>query len=142
MENTNLTTRQWNLYNYIKKMTETTQFWVTKENILDNVEGYEEIDESKDQLNQKAFQQVRADIKKLRENATLQKMVITKYGGYRLAESQEEAEEYLKRQWHKIVGMIERAKIQEEKMKLDGQIRFVEDGSKARQYLEAYVRGE
>lgn len=143
MENTKLTTRQWNLYNFIKKMTEETTFWVTKEDIIVSVDGYDKIEEGKDQLNQKAFKQVRNDIRKLRECPTLQKMVITKFGGYRLAETKEQADEYLNHQWVKIVGMIERAKLQEQKMKMDGQMRLVEDDSRARKYLESYVsKGE
>ena len=39
--------------------------------------------------------------------------------------------------------MIERANLQEQKIKMDGQMRLVEDGSRARKYLESYVsKGE
>ena len=93
-----LTTRQWNLYNYLK---ENTDIYLTKEQIVANVDGYIYKD-WQNEHNQNAFRQLRDDIRNINSNQTrIQKIIISNKIGYKLA-TEKEFESWKISQWKLI----------------------------------------
>ena len=133
-----LTTRQWNLYNYLK---ENTDIYLTKEHIVANVDGYIYKD-WQNEHNQNAFRQLRDDIRKINSNQTrIQKIIISNKVDYKLA-TEKEFEDWKYRQWKMIKGKLFRMGIIDDKARKNNQLKLVEDNSKARVYVEAFVEGD
>lgn len=130
-----LTTRQWNLYNYLK---ENTDIYLTKEQIVANVDGYKYKD-WQNEHNQNAFRQLRDDIRNINSNQTrIQKIIISNKIGYKLA-TEKEFESWKKSQWKLIKRKLYRMGVIDDKALKNNQMRLVEDGSNARLYVESFV---
>ena len=130
-----LTTRQWNLYNYLK---ENTDIYLTKEQIVANVDGYKYKD-WQNEHNQNAFRQLRDDIRKINSNQTrIQKIIISNKVGYKLA-TEKEFESWKISQWKLIKRKLYRMGVIDDKALKNNQMRLVEDGSNARLYVESFV---
>lgn len=130
-----LTTRQWNLYNYLK---ENTDIYLTKEQIVANVEGYKYKD-WQNEHNQNAFRQLRDDIRNINSNQTrIQKIIISNKIGYKLA-TEKEFESWKISQWKLIKRKLYRMGVIDDKALKNNQMRLVEDGSNARLYVESFV---
>lgn len=130
-----LTTRQWNLYNYLK---ENTDIYLTKEQIVANVDGYIYKD-WQNEHNQNAFRQLRDDIRNINSNQTrIQKIIISNKIGYKLA-TEKEFESWKISQWKLIKRKLYRMGIIDDKALKNNQMRLVEDGSNARLYVESFV---
>ena len=130
-----LTTRQWNLYNYLK---ENTDIYLTKEQIVANVDGYT-FNDWQTEHNQSAYSQLRDDIRKINSNQTrIQKIIISNKVGYKLA-TEKEFEKWKISQWKHIKRKLYRMGIIDDKALKNNQLRLVEDGSNARLYVEAFV---
>lgn len=133
-----LTTRQWNLYNYLK---ENTDIYLTKEQIVANVDGYT-FNSWQNEHNQSAYSQLRDDIRKINSNQTrIQKIIISNKVGYKLA-TEKEFEDWKYRQWKMIKGKLFRMGIIDDKARKNNQLKLIEDNSKARVYVEAFVEGD
>ena len=130
-----LTTRQWNLYNYLK---ENTDIYLTKEQIVENVDGYIYKD-WQNEHNQNAFRQLRDDIRNINSNQTrIQKIIISNKIGYKLA-TEKEFESWKISQWKLIKRKLYRMGVIDDKALKNNQMRLVEDGSNARLYVESFV---
>ena len=130
-----LTTRQWNLYNYLK---ENTDIYLTKEQIVANVDGYIYKD-WQNEHNQNAFRQLRDDIRNINSNQTrIQKIIISNKIGYKLA-TEKEFESWKISQWKLIKRNLYRMGVIDDKALKNNQMRLVEDGSNARLYVESFV---
>ena len=130
-----LTTRQWNLYNYLK---ENTDIYLTKEHIVANVDGYIYKD-WQNEHNQNAFRQLRDDIRNINSNQTrIQKIIISNKIGYKLA-TEKEFESWKISQWKLIKRKLYRMGVIDDKALKNNQMRLVEDGSNARLYVESFV---
>lgn len=130
-----LTTRQWNLYNYLK---ENTDIYLTKEQIVANVDGYIYKD-WQNEHNQNAFRQLRDDIRNINSNQTrIQKIIISNKIGYKLA-TEKEFESWKISQWKLIKRKLYRMGVIDDKALKNNQMRLVEDGSNARLYVESFV---
>lgn len=130
-----LTTRQWNLYNYLK---ENTDIYLTKEQIVANVDGYNYKD-WQNEHNQNAFRQLRDDIRNINSNQTrIQKIIISNKIGYKLA-TEKEFESWKISQWKLIKRKLYRMGVIDDKALKNNQMRLVEDGSNARLYVESFV---
>lgn len=130
-----LTTRQWNLYNYLK---ENTDIYLTKEQIVANVDGYT-YNDWQTEHNQNAYSQLRGDIRKINSNQTrIQKIIISNKIGYKLA-TEKEFEKWKISQWKLIKRKLYRMGVIDDKALKNNQMRLVEDGSNARLYVEAFV---
>lgn len=130
-----LTTRQWNLYNYLK---ENTDSYLTKEQIVANVDGYKYKD-WQNEHNQNAFRQLRDDIRNINSNQTrIQKIIISNKIGYKLA-TEKEFESWKISQWKLIKRKLYRMGVIDDKALKNNQMRLVEDGSNARLYVESFV---
>ena len=130
-----LTTRQWNLYNYLK---ENTDIYLTKEQIVTNVDGYIYKD-WQNEHNQNAFRQLRDDIRNINSNQTrIQKIIISNKIGYKLA-TEKEFESWKISQWKLIKRKLYRMGVIDDKALKNNQMRLVEDGSNARLYVESFV---
>ena len=130
-----LTTRQWNLYNYLK---ENTDIYLTKEQIVANVDGYIYKD-WQNEHNQNAFRQLRDDIRNPNSNQTrIQKIIISNKIGYKLA-TEKEFESWKISQWKLIKRKLYRMGGIDDKALKNNQMRLVEDGSNARLYVESFV---
>ena len=130
-----LTTRQWNLYNYLK---ENTDIYLTKEQIVANVDGYIYKD-WQNEHNQNAYRQLRDDIRNINSNQTrIQKIIISNKIGYKLA-TEKEFESWKISQWKLIKRKLYRMGVIDDKALKNNQMRLVEDGSNARLYVESFV---
>ena len=130
-----LTTRQWNLYNYLK---ENTDIYLTKEQIVANVDGYK-YKYWQNEHNQNAFRQLRDDIRNINSNQTrIQKIIISNKIGYKLA-TEKEFESWKISQWKLIKRKLYRMGVIDDKALKNNQMRLVEDGSNARLYVESFV---
>ena len=130
-----ITTRQWNLYNYLK---ENTDIYLTKEQIVANVDGYKYKD-WQNEHNQNAFRQLRDDIRNINSNQTrIQKIIISNKIGYKLA-TEKEFESWKISQWKLIKRKLYRMGVIDDKALKNNQMRLVEDGSNARLYVESFV---
>lgn len=130
-----LTTRQWNLYNYLK---ENTDIYLKKEQIVANVDGYIYKD-WQNEHNQNAFRQLRDDIRNINSNQTrIQKIIISNKIGYKLA-TEKEFESWKISQWKLIKRKLYRMGVIDDKALKNNQMRLVEDGSNARLYVESFV---
>ena len=130
-----LTTRQWNLYNYLK---ENTDIYLTKEQIVANVDGYIYKD-WQNEHNQNAFRQLRDDIRNINSNQTrIQKIIISNKIGYKLA-TEKEFESWKISQQKLIKRKLYRMGVIDDKALKNNQMRLVEDGSNARLYVESFV---
>ena len=130
-----LTTRQWNLYNYLK---EKTDLYLTREQIVANVDGYIYKD-WQNEHNQNAFRQLRDDIRNINSNQTrIQKIIISNKIGYKLA-TEKEFESWKISQWKLIKRKLYRMGVIDDKALKNNQMRLVEDGSNARLYVESFV---
>ena len=130
-----LTTRQWNLYNYLK---ENTDIYLTKEQIVANVDGYT-FNSWQNEHNQSAYSQLRNDIRKINSNQTrIQKIIISNKVGYKLA-TEKEFESWKISQWKLIKRKLYRMGVIDDKALKNNQMRLVEDGSNARLYVESFV---
>ena len=130
-----LTTRQWNLYNYLK---ENTDIYLTKEQIVENVDGYIYKD-WKNEHNKNAFRQLRDDIRNINSNQTrIQKIIISNKIGYKLA-TEKEFESWKISQWKLIKRKLYRMGVIDDKALKNNQMLLVEDGSNARLYVESFV---
>lgn len=130
-----LTTRQWKLYNYLK---ENTDIYLTKEQIVANVDGYKYKD-WQNEHNQNAFRQLRDDIRNINSNQTrIQKIIISNKIGYKLA-TEKEFESWKISQWKLIKRKLYRMGVIDDKALKNNQMRLVEDGSNARLYVESFV---
>ena len=130
-----LTTRQWNLYNYLK---ENTDIYLSKEQIVANVDGYIYKD-WQNEHNQNAFRQLRDNIRNINSNQTrIQKIIISNKIGYKLA-TEKEFESWKISQWKLIKRKLYRMGVIDDKALKNNQMRLVEDGSNARLYVESFV---
>ena len=130
-----LTTRQWNLYNYLK---ENTDIYLTKEQIVANVDGYIYKD-WQNEHNQNAFRQLRDDIRNINSNQTrIQKIIISNKIGYKVA-TEKEFESWKISEWKLIKRKLYRMGVIDDKALKNNQMRLVEDGSNARLYVESFV---
>lgn len=117
-----LTKRQWRLYNYLKAATG----YVTQYELALNLETEYPTTQKdlQDFHNCKARKDMTADIRAINKSDIIQKMIIANAKGVKLA-TEAEAERYIKARYASIFRQLERARKIERKAGLDGQFKLV-----------------
>lgn len=116
-ENKELTTRQWQLYKYLKDHYEADKF-IPKKEIADAI-GYAWNDKS-----DRNGREIESDVAALNEDGNIQKVIISSTKGYKIA-NQEEAGEWLHKDWLSILKLIKRHMFKRRKCRLNKQMRIV-----------------
>ena len=115
-----LTTRQYNLYKYLK---EQDDYKHLKE-IVEETGLYGELPET-DINNSNAIRQLKKDIQALKKSGIIQTVILScTFKGVKIA-SKEEYEDYSKRIWAAINRRAKLQALQDKKAGLDGQMRLV-----------------
>ena len=118
--NNDLTTRQYNLYKYLK---EQDDYKHLKE-IVEETGLYGELPET-DINNSTAIRTLKKDIRKLRESGVIQTVIFSCTSrGVKIA-TKEEYKEYSEKKWKAIKKVIKLQALQDKKAGLDGQYRLV-----------------
>lgn len=118
--NNDLTTRQYNLYKYLK---EQDDYKHLKE-IVEETGLYGELPET-DINNSNAIRQLKKDIQALKKSGIIQTVILScTFKGVKIA-SKEEYEDYSKRIWAAINRRAKLQALQDKKAGLDGQYRLV-----------------
>ena len=96
-----LTTKQWQLYKYLKEHYEPSR-WISKKELAEAL-GYE----AEDYNPRGNYREIESDVLAINEDETIQKVVISSRNGYKIA-NKEEAEEWLHNDWINILKGIKR----------------------------------
>lgn len=117
-----LTPRQWKLYEFLKKQ----NGWVTQYEIALNLEVEYPCTQSEfeDFHNSNARKLITADIRAINKSDVIQKMILSTGRGIKLA-TEEEATKYIKSKYAAIFRQLNLARKLERKAGLDGQMRIV-----------------
>lgn len=137
-----LTTRQWELYNFIKN-----NDGVSQEDICQNIAGYVWNDNPKVHDN---CLSIWRDVEQLNNSPEIEKVIIrNKENLYKLCETREEILDYVNGQKNKLIRAAIRLRVASNKLKLDGQMKIIStkddpiDGnSQARDFVETFKRKE
>ena len=119
-----LTPRQWALYNYVKDMNDTwtTQYGVAR--ALSMLDGYyTDFENAEDFHDSLARMQMTADIRAINDSDVIQKIIISSPKGIKLA-NKEEFDRYIRKEIMAAVRKLMRAKRKAEKGNRDGQMRI------------------
>lgn len=123
---TELNSRQWQLYRYLKKH---KGEWKKLDEVIAETGLYNE---------SRGYRTLKADIRALKNSEVIQMVLSTDtVKGVKLATKKEYAE-YSKRRWKAIIKMIELQRHQDKKAGLDGQYRLVFNQEKP--VIESFVK--
>lgn len=123
--NSELTPRQWALYNYVKDMNDTwtTQYGVAR--ALSMLDGYyTDFENAENFHNSLARMQMTADIRAINDSSVIQKVIISSPKGIKLA-NKDEFDRYIRKEIMAAVRRLMRAKRKAAKGSRDGQMRIV-----------------
>jgi len=110
-----MNTRQWKLYEFLKTQTE----YLSRKEIMDQTNLY---DNNKRLLTH--------DLQVIKENPTINRILITSRKGIKIAETKEEANEYLEREKMEVLSRFKRYLIQSKQWGLDNQTQIVWNSEK------------
>lgn len=123
-----LTTKQWQLYKYLKEHYEPEK-WIGKKELSDSL-GYKW-----DEKTDRNGREIESDVSAINQDDTIQKVIISSPKGYKIA-NREEAEEWLHKDWIAILKQIKRHMFKRRKCRLNKQMRLVFDSE--RDTIEAF----
>lgn len=135
-----LTTRQWALYHYLRDMNDT---WTTQYNAvkaLNMLDGFYEKPDINNFHDSAARQQMTADIRAINDSAVIQKIIISSKNGIKLA-NKEEFETYIEKEISAALRRLIRARRKARKGSLDNQFR-IPLGKYERDYIQAYINSD
>lgn len=118
----NLTTRQWQLYKYLKDHYAEDVF-ISKKELSDNL-GYHWNEKS-----DRNGRDIEADVLAINDDAIIHKVIISSPKGYKIA-SEAEAGSWLFDDWKKIEKLIKRHMYKRRKCQLNRQMRIVFNSEK------------
>ena len=116
-EKKELTTRQWQLYKYLKLHYEPDKF-ISKKELADAL-GY-----SWNEKSDRNGRDIESDVAALNEDETIQKVIISSSKGYKIA-NKEEAFDWLHKDWISILKAIKRHMFKRRKCRLNKRMRIV-----------------
>lgn len=130
-----LTPRQWRLYNFLKERDEwTTQFDIAR--TLCDCYPFNKEDELTPFHDTPARQNITDDIRAINDCAVIQKIILSSAKGVKLA-TEAEAERFINSRYASIIRQLERVRKIERKAGLDGQMRLVFGGE--REIVQAFT---
>lgn len=118
-----LNSRQWALYNYVKSMNDT---WTTQWNVakaLYLLDGYYAIEDKENFHDTHTRHLMTADIRAINESSVIQKVIISSGKGIKIA-NKDEFDRYIKKERMAAIRRLVRVRIKEKKGSLDGQTRI------------------
>lgn len=139
MKDTTLTPRQWNVYVFLREyFVENPNTYVSKETLVNNFKLSFNLNPNQEEHNSTAYANLRKDIRAINECATIQKIIVSNRNGYKIANEKEAIAYYQKRR-RDALKILCRVNDVKTRIKNNGQMRFVEDDSKARQVIETFM---
>ena len=134
-----LTTRQWALYNYLKERGDEWTYQATCASEIPeyNYDGNEDFSLFHDSA---ARLQMTADIRAINDSDVIQKIIISSKNGIKLA-NKEEFETYIEKEISAALRRLIRARRKAKKGSLDNQFR-IPLGKYERDYIQAYINSD
>lgn len=131
-----LTTRQWKLYKYLKERGDEWTYQAICASAIDeyNYDGKEDFSLFHDSA---ARHQMTADIRAINDSTVVQKIIISSKNGIKLA-NKEEFEMHIKKEISSAVRRLMRAKRKAKKGSLDNQFKII-FGEYERDYIQAFI---
>lgn len=141
-----LTPIDWELYNFIKQYTlEHPHQYVTHEQICEALPHIFKMNHTA--VNKKCCSNIQAHILKINESPEIEKIIIYKGQAYKLAESEEEAINFIDVKFQERMNRLShRMALLKDKVKRDGQGKLMStrcvpmEDSQGRPYVETYVK--
>ena len=131
-EEKKLTTRQWDLYNFLKSQFEEGRY-ISKKEICANLPQHYEYDTKATRL----CRTIENDIREINECPIIQKIIVSNHSGYKIG-SKEECEEYIEKRFNRDLKNLKLNWALSKKVNLDGQMRLTIN--KERDFIEAFIR--
>lgn len=134
-----LNSRQWALYNYLKKR---GNVWISQWLLAASIPEYEYDYKSEDARlfhDSKARKTMTADIRAINDSGVIQKVIMTGAKGVKLA-TREEFETYIKSEFSAVFRKLKRVRTKAKKAGLDKQMRIVFNTE--RDTIEAFIDNE
>lgn len=132
-----LNSRQWALYNYVKSMNDT---WTTQWNVakaLYLLDGFYAIEDRATFHDSPTRLQMTADIRAINESSVIQKVIISSGKGIKIA-NKEEFKRYIQKERSAAIRRLMRVRIKERKGAMDGQGRIT-FGEYERDTIKAFI---
>lgn len=136
MKEAKLNSRQWKLYEYLKQQTE----YVSLKKIVENLSSEYEYNEAAGVTfnNSKARRILTDDLQAIKENPTIQKVLLTSPAGIKLAQDEAEAKLYFEKEEIRLAKEWRRLWISKRKALQDGQTYMVFNSERG--IVEAFNR--
>lgn len=136
MKEAKLNSRQWKLYEYLKQQTE----YVSLKKIVENLSSEYEYNEASGVTfnNSKARRILTDDLQAIKENPTIQKVLLTSPAGIKLAQDEAEAKLYFEKEEIRLAKEWRRLWISKRKALQDGQTYMVFNSERG--IVEAFNR--
>lgn len=136
MKEAKLNSRQWKLYEYLKQQTE----YVSLKKIVENLSSEYEYNEASGVTfnNSKARRILTDDLQAIKENPTIQKVLLTSPSGIKLAQDEAEAKLYFEKEEIRLAKEWRRLWISKRKALQDGQTYMVFNSERG--IVEAFNR--
>ena len=126
-----LTTRQWDLYNYLKNNYDEVNY-IPKSQIVSNVFGYEVKEEDT-----RYCRDIEFDVRAINENETIQKIIVSCQKGYKIGTPQQVHDYLWSRENEAKRSLVLTYKLRH-KAELNGQFR-IQFGKSERNIIESYL---
>lgn len=126
-----LTTRQWDLYNYLKSNYDEVNY-IPKSQIVSNVFGYEVKEEDT-----RYCRDIEFDVRAINENETIQKIIVSCQKGYKIGTPQQVHDYLWSRENEAKRSLVLTYKLRH-KAELNGQFR-IQFGKSERNVIESYL---
>lgn len=126
-----LTTRQWQLYRFLKKKAKENRY-ISKKEICDNLKKYYEYKEEQKRL----CRSIERDVRIINDSNEIQKIIVSNSEGYKIG-NKEEVENYLKKRFLRDLKSLKLDWKISKKVKMDKQMRVVFNSE--RDTIEAFM---
>lgn len=131
-EEKKLTTRQWDLYNFLKSQFEEGRY-ISKKEICNALPQHYDFNTKQTRL----CRIIENDVRAINECNIIQKIIVSNHNGYKIG-SKEECERYIEKRFIRDLKNLKLNWALSKKMNLDGQMRLTIN--KERDFIEAFIR--
>lgn len=131
-----LTTRQWDLYNFLKSNYSEEQY-ISKKEIVEHFPHYYEIKQNELEGGRGICREIEVDIRTINENETIQKIIVSNSKGYKIGTPQQVHDYLWSRENEAKRSLVLTYKLRH-KAELNGQFRL-QFGKSERNVIESYL---
>lgn len=132
MKTKDLTTRQWDLYKFLKSQYEEGRY-ISKREICDNLPQHYSINQGETRL----CRTIESDVRKINDNIIIQKIIVSNRKGYKIG-TREECEVYLEKRFKRDLKSLKLNWALSKKVQLDGQMRLT--FGQEREFIETFIK--